>query len=139
MTSKTNFSIEITTTTTGCGSVTVTPLLQYYCTKEVTVTFPHPVLREINILKNYKSLDFAFLYLKNNRMTKKFYFSCILLWGINDSKNKSHALFGRKTKKHYINIYIHFHEDNAQICCVSMFWDYIFSSDILYLSWQLGK
>ena len=34
---------------TGCGSVTVTPLLQNYCIKGVTVTLPHPVV----ILVNY--------------------------------------------------------------------------------------
>ena len=45
---------EIQCINTGCGSVTVTPLLQYYCNKGVTVTLPHPVvLAKIQKLLTY--------------------------------------------------------------------------------------
>ena len=81
-----------------------------------------------------------FFKVKNEKITKKYYFSCFVTT-IPKIKDMHHLDVKTKQnkKKHYINIYIHFHEDNAQICCVSMFWDYIFTSDILYLSWQLGK
>ena len=38
----------VTCTYTGCVSVTVTPLLQYYCSKGVTVALTHPVQKFLN-------------------------------------------------------------------------------------------
>ena len=47
---------------TGCGSVTVTPLLQYYCCKGVTVTLPHPVCNCYMEFKIYFSPKLSFFY-----------------------------------------------------------------------------